>query len=77
MVQNGSGWPESDWQGTLLPIVLMFTGLVLIGGDWMGVLSLDNVQNYWPLAVIVVGLADLIAEPKRALAAREEHARQL
>lgn len=77
MVQNGSGWLGNDWQGTVLPIVLMLTGLVLIGGDLTGLLSLDNVQNYWPVAVIVVGLTDLIAEPKRALAAREEHARQL
>ena len=44
-----------------LPLVLLFTGLVLIGGDRVGVLSLDRVQNLWPVALILVGLSDLLA----------------
>jgi hypothetical protein len=77
MLQTGLSRLRSDWQGILLPVVLVLTGLILVGGDLMGVLSLDRIQNYWPVAVIVVGLTDLIAEPKRNHPAREEHARQL
>lgn len=68
---------QNDWQGIVLPMVLVLTGSILIGGDVLGVLSLDRIQNYWPVAVIVVGLADLISEPKHMASSREEHVRQL
>lgn len=77
MVRTGFSRFQNDWEGTVLAIVLVLTGFILIGGDLLGMLSLDRIQNYWPVAVIVVGLTDLIAEPKRAVAAREEHVRQL
>jgi hypothetical protein len=77
MIQTGLRRLRSDWQGILLPVVLVITGLILVGGDLLGMLSLDRIQNYWPVAVIVAGLTDLIAEPERKRPAREEHARQL
>ncbi len=77
MVQTGLRRLRSDWQGILLPVVLVLTGLILVGGDLMSVLSLDRIQNYWPVAVIVAGLTDLIADPERNRPAREEHAGQL
>lgn len=70
-------WMQGDWKAVVLPIVLVLTGLILVGGDLAGFLSLDRIQNYWPLAVVIAGLTDLIAEPKRTVASREEHARQL
>ncbi|MGA8028637.1 MAG: hypothetical protein WB992_15950 [Bryobacteraceae bacterium] len=48
-----------DFSSVALPVVLMLTGLVIVGGDWFGVLSLDRIQNLWPGAVIVIGLAEL------------------
>ncbi len=54
-----STW-QANWQEVALPIVLMLTGLILLGGDYIGVLSLDRIQDLWPLAVIVIGLAELV-----------------
>jgi hypothetical protein len=47
------------WQDVALPMVLLMTGVVLIAGDSLGLLSLDRIQNLWPLAFILVGLAEL------------------
>lgn len=52
-------WKQMESIG--LPLVLLFTGLILIGGDRIGVLSLDRVQNLWPVALILVGLSDFLA----------------
>ncbi|MBV9265758.1 MAG: hypothetical protein JO061_06285 [Acidobacteriaceae bacterium] len=56
------------WQDLALPLVLLLTGMVLVGGDWFGVLSLDRVQQWWPLAFILAGLVELVpvesGEPK-------------
>ena len=49
----------SSWQNLAIPIVLLMTGLVLVGGDGMGVLSLERIQNFWPLALIVVGIIEM------------------
>lgn len=48
-----------DWESIAIPIVLMLTGLILVGGDYFGVLSLDRIQNLWPAAVILIGLTEL------------------
>jgi len=53
---GGNGYVES----LILPIVLLLTGLILIGGDRVGILSLDQIQNLWPFALILVGLSDLL-----------------
>ena len=49
-----------DWVTVAVPIVLMLAGIVLLIGSWLGLLSLDRIQNLWPGAVIVIGLAELI-----------------
>jgi hypothetical protein len=49
-----------DWQTLALPLVLIITGAILLAGDGFGLLSLDRIQNLWPVAVILVGLADLV-----------------
>jgi hypothetical protein len=51
---------HKDWEAIALPLVLMLTGLILMGGDSLGILSLDRIQNMWPVAVILIGLAELI-----------------
>lgn len=48
------------WENMALPMVLMVTGLVLLGGDYLGILSLDRIQNFWPVAVIAIGLVELV-----------------
>ena len=53
---------QKDWQTLVLPLVLMVTGSILLAGDRFGLLSLDRMQNLWPMAVILVGLADLMPE---------------
>jgi hypothetical protein len=50
---------RKDWEGIAIPIVLILTGLVLLGGDYFGALSLDRIANFWPVAVIAVGLTEL------------------
>jgi hypothetical protein len=51
---------QNDWISIALPIVLMITGMILLGGDYVGVLSLDSIQNLWPFTLIVVGLTELV-----------------
>jgi len=49
----------SSWQNVAIPIVFLLTGLVLVGGDSLGLLSLDRIQRFWPLAIILVGVMEL------------------
>lgn len=56
---NSSSWVK-DWEGLAVPVVLILTGLVLLGGDRLGILSLDRIQNLWPVAVIAIGLMELV-----------------
>ncbi len=51
--------PKTNWQDLALPMVLLITGIILLGGDWMGLLSLDRIQNLWPVSFILVGLIEL------------------
>lgn len=68
---------QNDWEGLALPIVLMITGLILLGGDYFGMLSLDRIQNLWPLALIVIGVMELAPRGDTNHAGKETHARQL
>jgi hypothetical protein len=56
----------NSWQSVAIPIVFLLTGLILIGGDGMGLLSLDRIQNFWPLSLIVVGVMELPSVRKRS-----------
>ena len=72
----------SDWQTVAVAVVLMATGLVLVGGDLFGMLSLDRIQNLWPAALIIIGLIDLACQagqPRHtgpAVINADRHARQ-
>ena len=50
-----------DWESVALPIAMILTGLVLVGGDLVGLLSLDRIQNCWPMALIAIGVMELFA----------------
>ncbi len=50
----------NDFESLALPVTLLLTGLILIGGDRVGLLSLDRIQNLWPVALILVGLSELL-----------------
>lgn len=73
----------TDWETLGVAIVLMATGLILIGGDWLGWLSLDRIQNLWPAALIVIGMIDLLGHAGHtrrqgpAVIDKEPHARRL
>jgi len=54
----------SSWQNVAIPIVFLLTGLVLVGGDSLGLLSLDRIQNLWPLSIILVGVLELVPARK-------------
>jgi len=54
-----SNWKQ-NWEGLALPIILMLTGLVLLAGSGLGVVSLDRIQNLWPSALILIGLSELV-----------------
>ena len=49
-----------ELESLALPVVLRVTGLILVGGDRVGILSLDRIQNLWPVALILGGLSDLL-----------------
>ena len=73
----------TDWETLGIAIVLLATGLILVGGDLLGWLSLDRIQNLWPAALIVIGMIDLLGhtgQPRRATPAiidKEPHAGRL
>ena len=53
---------RTNWTDLGLPLILMLTGVVLTGGDWLGILSLDRIQNLWPVALILIGLLELMVQ---------------
>ena len=71
---------RKEFEGLILPLVLLLTGLILVGGDRMGLLSLDRIQNLWPMALILIGLTDFLdssnAEPGAQVAAPSHASRE-
>jgi hypothetical protein len=53
---------QMDWKSLFLPIVLILTGALVLAVAGYGLVSLDRVQDLWPAAIILVGLADLFSE---------------
>lgn len=51
----------ADWEIIAVAIILMVTGFLLLGGDVVGILSLDRIQNLWPVALIAAGVIDLFS----------------
>jgi hypothetical protein len=62
MNRSKSDAGNRDWENIALPIILIITGLVLMGGSLLGWLSLDKIQNLWPAAIILIGLAELLPQ---------------
>ncbi|HLH05195.1 MAG TPA: hypothetical protein VKX25_20670 [Bryobacteraceae bacterium] len=60
----------------VLPVVLLLTGLILIGGDRVGILSLDRIQNLWPMALIIVGLSDFLVSSDEPATTRASEVRR-
>ncbi len=56
---DASNW-KRDWESITLPIILIVTGLVLVAASGFGIVSLDRIQNLWPVALILVGLSEMI-----------------
>lgn len=69
-----------ELESLILPVILLLTGLILVGGDRVGILSLDRIQNLWPVALILVGLTDLLTssgdEPGQNVAAPSRASRE-
>ncbi len=63
---------QVDWKSLLLPVVLIVTGALILAVAGYGLVSLDRVQNLWPAALILVGLADLFTEGHSADQGRHE-----
>ena len=53
----------TSWQNVATPMVLLLTGLVLLMGDGLGILSLDRIQKFWPLAIVVVAAMESPLKP--------------
>jgi hypothetical protein len=60
-----------EWKSLILPVVLLLTGTFVLAIAAYGLVSLDRVQNLWPVAIILVGLADLFTEGPSG--GRDEH----
>ena len=66
-IQSRRNGNENGWEVFAIAITLIITGLILFGGDWAGILSLERIQNLWPVALIAIGAGELVAErAKRA-----------
>jgi hypothetical protein len=50
-----------DWQDVAIPLVLLFTGLLLTSGACLRWLSLDKMQNLWPAGMILAVLAESVS----------------
>jgi len=82
MDKNQIASRNTDWELIGVAIILIATGFILVGGDLLGMLSLDRIQNLWPAALIVVGMVDLLGQGGRPQASaavidKESHAGQL
>lgn len=49
-----------DWKDLASPLVLLLTGLVLTSGACFEWLSFDRMENLWPAALLLSGLAGLV-----------------
>ena len=64
-------------ESLILPVILLLTGLILIGGDRVGILSLDRIENLWPLALILTGLSEMLTSGDEAAEKERSGARRV
>jgi hypothetical protein len=67
---------DREWQTLAMPVVLILTGLLLITGEGLGILSIVRVENLWPLAVLLIGLSELSPGLADSGAERRQNARR-
>lgn len=84
MEPNKLDFRRADWESIAIPVILMVTGIVLLGGNFLGFLSLTQIQNLWPEAVIAIGVIELLpwcktmhSRPSPAETANEENRRHI
>ncbi len=65
-----------DWQTVAVPLVLILTGLLLMAGEGLGLLSIGRVENLWPLAVLLIGLSELSPDLTNGSAEKGQNARR-
>ncbi len=53
---------QDDLKGLLLPVVLIFTGVLVLAGVDAGLLSLERIKDLWPAAIVLIGLVELAPE---------------
>lgn len=51
---------DRDWQSLAVPVVLILTGLLLMAGEALGLVSSWRIENLWPIAVLLIGLGELL-----------------
>lgn len=51
---------KASWQDIAMPFVLMAVGIVVAAGTYLGLLSLDRVQNLWPAAFLLAVIVELV-----------------
>ena len=66
----------ADWQSLAAPLVLILTGLLLMTGDGLGILSLADIQNLWPVALILIGLSEFVTYQVEEQAGTTSNARR-
>lgn len=67
---------DREWQTLAMPVVLILTGLLLMVGEGLGLLSMVRVENLWPLAVLLIGLSELSPGLANGRAERRQNARR-
>ncbi|MBV9762927.1 MAG: hypothetical protein JO340_20370 [Acidobacteriaceae bacterium] len=59
-----------DLETIAIAIIWIVTGLILVGGDFVGILSLDRIANLWPVALIMVGAVDFVLQDEASQSVR-------
>jgi hypothetical protein len=53
---------HTNWESLWAPIVLMAAGALVLTAANLGIISLDKVQDLWPVSIVLVGLAELFPD---------------